>query len=86
VFHPIDDSEHPLLSFPGTGIASQESAISGSCQQNLAGICNCVCIWWLIMVWILGWGSLSMVVPSLSSPKFAEQNTDVRSYRDNYLL
>jgi hypothetical protein len=30
-FYPIDDSEHPLLYFPGTSIASQESAISGSC-------------------------------------------------------
>jgi hypothetical protein len=38
VFHPIDDCEHPLLNLPGTGIASQETAISGSCQQNLAGI------------------------------------------------
>ena len=44
VFHPIDDSEHPLLYLPCTGIASQESAMSGSCQQNLAGICNCVCV------------------------------------------
>jgi hypothetical protein len=32
VFHPIDDCEHPLLYLPGTGIASQETAISGSCQ------------------------------------------------------
>jgi hypothetical protein len=38
VFHPIDDCEHPLLCLPGTGIA-----ISGSCQQNLAGVCNSVC-------------------------------------------
>jgi hypothetical protein len=30
VFHPIDDCEHPLLYLPGTGIASQERAISGS--------------------------------------------------------
>jgi hypothetical protein len=35
VFHPIDDCEHPLLYLPGTGIASQETAISGSFQQNL---------------------------------------------------
>jgi hypothetical protein len=41
VLHPIDDCEHPLLYLPGTGIASQETAaISGSCQQNLSGICN----------------------------------------------
>ena len=40
VFHPLDDCEHPLLYLPGTSIASQERAISGSCQQNLSGICN----------------------------------------------
>jgi hypothetical protein len=49
VFHPIDDCEHPLLYLPGTGIASQERAISGSCQQNLSGMCNSVWIWWLYM-------------------------------------
>jgi hypothetical protein len=38
---------NPLLYLPGTGIASQETAISGSCQQNLAGICNSVWVWWL---------------------------------------
>ena len=58
VFHPIVDCEHPLLCLPGTGIASQETAISGSFQQNLAGICNSVWVWWLIMGWIPGWGSL----------------------------
>ena len=70
MFHPINDSEHPLLYLPGTGIASQESAISGSCLQNLAGICNCVWVLWLIMVWIPGWCSLCMVVPSISSLNF----------------
>ena len=62
VFHPIDDCEHPLLYLPGTGIASQETAISGSLQQNLAGVCNSVWVWWLIMGWILGWGSKQLVV------------------------
>jgi predicted benzoate:H+ symporter BenE len=38
VFHPIDDCENPLLCLLGTGIASQETAISGCFQQNLAGI------------------------------------------------
>jgi hypothetical protein len=33
VFHSIDDCEHPFLHLPGTGIALQETAISGSCQQ-----------------------------------------------------
>ena len=45
VFHPMDDCEHPLLYLPEyTGIASQERAISGSCQQNLSGICNSVAL------------------------------------------
>jgi hypothetical protein len=30
VFNPIDDCEHPLLYLPGTGIVSQEIAVSGS--------------------------------------------------------
>ena len=70
VYYPIDDGEHPLLYLSGTGIASQETAISGSFQQNLAGICNRLCIWWLIMGWILGWGSLWMVDPLISAPNF----------------
>jgi hypothetical protein len=45
MFHPIDDCEHPLLYLPGTGLASHETAIPGSFQQNLAGMCNSVCVW-----------------------------------------
>jgi hypothetical protein len=56
VFHPIDDCEHWLLYLPGTGITSQEIDISGSCQQNLVGLCNNVWVWWLYMKWIPGWG------------------------------
>jgi uncharacterized membrane protein len=70
VFHPIDDYEYPLLYLPDTDIASQEKVISGSFQQNLAGICNSVCVWWLIMGWIPGCGSLWMVHPFVSSPNF----------------
>jgi hypothetical protein len=70
VFHPIADCEHPLLCLPGTGIASQEIAISGSFQQNLAGIWNSVCIWRLIMGWTPGWGSLWMVHSFVSPPNF----------------
>jgi hypothetical protein len=33
VLRPMDDCEHPLLYLPGTGISSQETAISGSCQH-----------------------------------------------------
>jgi hypothetical protein len=68
LFHHIDDCEHPLLYLPGTGIASQERAISGSCQQNLAGICNSV---WVYMEWINRWGSLWMVLSTVSAPNFA---------------
>jgi hypothetical protein len=70
VFHPIDDCEYPLLYLPGTGIASHETAISGSLQQNLAGIFNSVWVWWLIMGWIPGWGSLWMIHPFVLAPNF----------------
>ena len=36
VFHLIDDCEHSLLYLPGTGIASYETAITGSLQQSLS--------------------------------------------------
>lgn len=70
VFHPIDDCEHPLLYLPGTGIASQDTAISGSFQQNFAGICHSVCGLWLIMGWVPKWGSLWMVHSLVSAPNF----------------
>jgi hypothetical protein len=70
VFHPIDDCEHPLLYLPGNGKASQETAISGSFQQNLAFICNSVCVWWLIIGWTPGWGSLWVVHPFILAPNF----------------
>jgi hypothetical protein len=70
VFHPIDDCEHPLLYLPDTGIASYETAIPGSLHQNLAGICNSVWVWWLIMEWICGWGSLWIVHPFILAPNF----------------
>jgi hypothetical protein len=46
MFYPIDDCEHPLLYLPGTGLASHETAISGSFQQNLAGI-------WIQKMWYI---------------------------------
>jgi uncharacterized membrane protein len=66
----IDDCEHPLLYLPGTGIASYEKAIPGSLHQNLAGICNSVWVWWLVMGWILGWSSLWIVHPFILALKF----------------
>ena len=70
VIHPITECEHPLLCLLGTSITSQETPISGSLQQNLAGVCNGVCIWRLIMGWIPGCGSLYMVHPFISAPNF----------------
>jgi hypothetical protein len=74
VFHPIDDCEHPLLYWPGIGIASKERTMSGSCQQNLSGICNSVWVCWLYMGWIPGVGGaggrLWMVFTSILAPNF----------------
>jgi hypothetical protein len=52
VFRPMDGCEHSRLYLPGTGITSQETAISGSCQQALLGIHNRVWFWWLFIGWI----------------------------------
>jgi hypothetical protein len=72
VFHPIDVCEHPLLYLPGPGIASKETAISGSCQQNISGICSTVWIWWLFVGWIPEVGAVSVwsFLPSFSTLKF----------------
>ena len=61
-------SIHFCICQAGTGIASQETAISVSFQQNLAGICNNICVWWLIIGCIPVWGSLWMVHPLVSAP------------------
>jgi hypothetical protein len=44
VLSPIFGQEHPPLYLSGTGRASQETVISGSCQQALFGIDNNVWI------------------------------------------
>ena len=38
MIHPIADYEHPFMCLLGPGIVSQETAISGSFQQNLASV------------------------------------------------
>ena len=73
VLCPMDDCEHPLLYLSGTGRASQETAISGSCQQALVGICYSVWVWWLYMGWIPRWGSVWMVILSVSAPNFVSE-------------
>jgi hypothetical protein len=70
VIHLIADCEHPLLCLLGPGIVSQEIALSGSFQQNLASVCNGVSVWKLIMGWIPGYGSLLMVHPFVTLPNF----------------
>ena len=50
--------------------ASQQTAIFGSCQLNLAGICNSVWVWWLYIGWIPSWGNLWMALYSVSALKF----------------
>jgi hypothetical protein len=49
VIHPRADYEHSLLCLLGPSLASQETAISVSFQQNLASVCNGVSIWRLII-------------------------------------
>jgi hypothetical protein len=85
VFHLIDDCQHPLLYLPGTGIASYETAIPGSLHQNLAGICNTVWVWWLIMGWIPGWGSLWVVHPFVLAPNFVSV-TPLKSVISNQVI
>jgi hypothetical protein len=77
VIHPIADCEHPLLCLLGRGIASQETAISGSFQQNLGGVCSGVSVWRLIMGWIPVYGSRYMVHFFVSAPNFVSVTPNV---------
>ena len=45
VILPTANCEHPLLCLLGPSIVSQETAISGSFQQNLPSVCNGVSVW-----------------------------------------
>ena len=62
--------KQPHLYWSGSGRASQETAVPGSCQQALLGICNSVWFWYLHVGWIPRWGSLQMAFPSDSAPLF----------------
>ena len=61
MIHPLADCEHPLMCLLGPGVVSQETAISGSFQQNLASVCNGVSVWRLIMGWIPGVWTLPLL-------------------------
>jgi hypothetical protein len=55
---------------PLSGRASQETALTCSCQQALLIISNNVWVWCLYMGWILRWGSLWIAFPTVSAPHF----------------
>jgi hypothetical protein len=63
VLHPIADCEHLLMCLLGPSLVSQEIAISGSFQQNLASVCNGVIVWRLIMGWISEYSPRNLVYP-----------------------
>jgi hypothetical protein len=65
---PMVVCEVPPLYLPGSGRASQETAISGSCQQALPCIDNSTQVWWLYMGWTPRWGSLWMAFPPVYVP------------------
>jgi hypothetical protein len=55
---PMFGFVHPDPYWSGSGRASQEIALPGSCQQVLLGISNRIWVWSLQMGWIPKWGSL----------------------------
>jgi hypothetical protein len=73
VIHPITDCKNTLLCLLGPGIVSQDTAISGSFQENLTSVCNGVSVWRLIKGWIPRYGSLYMVHPFVSAPNFVSE-------------
>ena len=71
VLSPMVACEHLPLYLPGSGRATQETAISGSCQQAILGICNSVWVWCLHAGWIPQVGQSLMAFPSVSVWFFA---------------
>jgi hypothetical protein len=70
VLSPMVGCQQPRLYLSGSVRASQETALSGSCQEALVDIHNSVWVWCLYMGWIPRWGSLCMAFPSVSAPHF----------------
>jgi hypothetical protein len=64
------DCEHLYLYWSGSCITSQDTAVSGSCQQALLSIHNSVWIWCLNLGWIPRCGSLCMDFSSVSASLF----------------
>ena len=67
---PMVGYKHQPLYLSGSGRASQEAAISGSCQQALLGFQNSVWDWRQYTKGIHRWESLWMAFPSVSAPHF----------------
>jgi hypothetical protein len=70
VLSPMNGCEPPILYLSGTGRASQETAISGSCQQALVRIHNSVWVCELHIGCISWWDSHWMAFPSGSARSF----------------
>jgi hypothetical protein len=70
VLSPMVGCESLPLYLSGSGRASQETAITRSCQQALLGIHNSVWMWCLYIWWIHRWGHLWMAFPLVSAPHF----------------
>ena len=75
VLSPVNGCEHPLLYLPGTGRASQETAILGSSQQAFVGI-HIVSVFG-DCIWdgspgeaVLGWSFLQSLLHTLSHGYF----------------
>ena len=86
MLNPLVVYEHSSLCLSGSGRHSQETVISGSCQQALLGICNSVWVWWLYMGWIPSWGSLWMACPSMSAPHFVSHEYFVPPSRKDWSI
>jgi hypothetical protein len=62
LLNPTVGFEDPLLYLTSTGEDSQETAITGLCQQVLVGIHKSVWVWWLYVGWFPRWGSLCSIL------------------------
>jgi hypothetical protein len=62
--------KHSHLYLSGSGRATQETAISDTCQHALLGIHNILWVWCLHMRWISRWDTLWMTFPSVFIPQF----------------
>ena len=67
---PMVGCELSPLYLSGSGRASQDTAVSGSCQQAFLGMHSSVWVWCLYRGWIPKWGSLWMVFVSVFAPHF----------------